>query len=209
MLSALLNWFELVYGPFGQSNMYHTLDFCSDQLGKHKFKGVFVVEMLMLYSELNLAKNCQSLKFLSITEDQDLVLVLEENLVTQRLSTVCSLYCANFSDFHAMTCGHFWSLSCLGNGKTCKFVKFYLVSKLHCSYFSLGCALLCMCRNKFHEYFLLNLEIESQLILIIIIDSPKTSELFGTLIEIQQILPKNKQKLLPSSSLVGFLYREI
>ena len=66
-----------------------------------------------------------------------------------------------------------------------------------------------MCRNKFHEYFLLNLEIESELILIIIIDSPKTSELFGTLIEIQQILPKNKQKFLPTSSLVGFLYREI
>ena len=87
--------------------------------------------------------------------------------------TVYSIYCANFSDFHAMTCGHFWSLSCLGNGKTCKFVKFYLVSKLHCSHFSLGCALLCMCRNKFHEYFLLNLEIESQLILIAIIDSPK------------------------------------
>ena len=66
-----------------------------------------------------------------------------------------------------------------------------------------------MCRNKFHEYFLLNLEIESQLILIIIIDSPKTSELFGTLIEIQQIVPKNKKKILPTSSLVGFLYREI
>ena len=24
----LQNWFELVFGPFGQSKMYHTLDFC-------------------------------------------------------------------------------------------------------------------------------------------------------------------------------------
>ena len=87
-MSALLNWFELVYGPFGQSNTNHTLDFCSDQLEKHKCEGVSVVEMLMFYSELNLSKNCQSLKFLSITEDQDFVLVLEENFVTQRLSTL-------------------------------------------------------------------------------------------------------------------------
>ena len=28
LLSALLNWFRLVYGPIGQINMYCTLDFC-------------------------------------------------------------------------------------------------------------------------------------------------------------------------------------
>ena len=65
-----------------------------------------------------------------------------------------------------------------------------------------------MYRKKFHECFLLNLEIESQLILIVIIDFPKTSELLGPLIEkIQQILPKNKQKLLPTSSLVFYIVR--
>ena len=42
-----------------------------------------------------------------------------------------------------------------------------------------------MCRNKFHEYFLLNIKIESQLILIVVIDSPKSSELFGTLIKFE------------------------
>ena len=68
--------------------MNHTLDFCSDQLEKHKCEGVSVVETLMFYSELNLAKNCQSLKFLCITEDLAFVLVLEENLVTQRVSTL-------------------------------------------------------------------------------------------------------------------------
>jgi hypothetical protein len=34
LLSALLNWFKLVYGPFKsfeQSNMYRTLDFCPDK----------------------------------------------------------------------------------------------------------------------------------------------------------------------------------
>ena len=31
LLSALLNWFKLVYGPFGQSNMQPTLDFCPDK----------------------------------------------------------------------------------------------------------------------------------------------------------------------------------
>ena len=33
LLSALLNWLELVYGPFGQSNMHRTLNFCQDQEG--------------------------------------------------------------------------------------------------------------------------------------------------------------------------------
>ena len=31
LLSALLDWLKLVQGPFGQSNMHRTLDFCSDQ----------------------------------------------------------------------------------------------------------------------------------------------------------------------------------
>ena len=31
-LSALLNWFKLVYGLVGQSNLLRTLDFCPDQL---------------------------------------------------------------------------------------------------------------------------------------------------------------------------------
>ena len=48
-MSALLNWFEQTYRPFGQSNMIHTLDFCSDQLEKHKCEGVSVVEMLVLF----------------------------------------------------------------------------------------------------------------------------------------------------------------
>ena len=39
----------------------------------------------MFYSDLNSAKNCQSLKFLPRTEDQAFVLVLEEILVSQRL----------------------------------------------------------------------------------------------------------------------------
>ena len=30
LLSALLNWFKLVYEPFEQSNMHRTLDFCPD-----------------------------------------------------------------------------------------------------------------------------------------------------------------------------------
>ena len=31
MLSALLNWFKLVYELFGQSNMHRTLEFCPEQ----------------------------------------------------------------------------------------------------------------------------------------------------------------------------------
>ena len=31
-LSALLNWFKLVYGSFRQSNVKHSLDFCPDQI---------------------------------------------------------------------------------------------------------------------------------------------------------------------------------
>jgi hypothetical protein len=27
-LSSLLNWFKLIYGPFEQSKMHHTLAFC-------------------------------------------------------------------------------------------------------------------------------------------------------------------------------------
>ena len=32
--SALLNWCKKIYGPFGQSNMHRTLDFCPDQPGR-------------------------------------------------------------------------------------------------------------------------------------------------------------------------------
>ena len=35
MLSALLNWFKLVYGPFGQSNMHRTLNFWPNQPGRN------------------------------------------------------------------------------------------------------------------------------------------------------------------------------
>ena len=28
MLYGLLNWYKLVYGPFGKSNRHRTLDFC-------------------------------------------------------------------------------------------------------------------------------------------------------------------------------------
>ena len=35
LASALLNWFELVYGPFGLSNMHLTLKFCPDQPGSN------------------------------------------------------------------------------------------------------------------------------------------------------------------------------
>ena len=31
LLSTLLNWFKLVYGPLKQSNMHRTLDFCQNQ----------------------------------------------------------------------------------------------------------------------------------------------------------------------------------
>jgi len=33
---VLLNWFELVYGLFGQSNMNHTLHFCPGQPGRNQ-----------------------------------------------------------------------------------------------------------------------------------------------------------------------------
>ena len=31
---TLQNWFKLVYGPFGQSNMHHTLDLCPNQAAR-------------------------------------------------------------------------------------------------------------------------------------------------------------------------------
>ena len=31
LLSTLQNWYRLVYGPFRQRNMHHTLKFCPDQ----------------------------------------------------------------------------------------------------------------------------------------------------------------------------------
>ena len=34
LLPALPNWLKLVYEPFGQSNMHHTLDFGPDQARK-------------------------------------------------------------------------------------------------------------------------------------------------------------------------------
>jgi hypothetical protein len=33
---AFLNWFKVVVGPFGQSNMHRRLDFCLDQPGKNR-----------------------------------------------------------------------------------------------------------------------------------------------------------------------------
>ena len=36
LLSARLNWFKLVQGPFGQSNMHRTLDVCPDQPGRNQ-----------------------------------------------------------------------------------------------------------------------------------------------------------------------------
>ena len=35
-LSALMNCFQLVYGPLGQTNMHSTLDFCTDQQGRNR-----------------------------------------------------------------------------------------------------------------------------------------------------------------------------
>ena len=36
MLSALLNWFKLVYGSIEQSNMHYILNFCPDQPGRNR-----------------------------------------------------------------------------------------------------------------------------------------------------------------------------
>ena len=33
---AFLNWFKVVVGPFGQSNMHRRLDFCPDQPGRNR-----------------------------------------------------------------------------------------------------------------------------------------------------------------------------
>ena len=33
---AFLNWFKVVVGPFGQSNMHRRLDFCPDQPGRNQ-----------------------------------------------------------------------------------------------------------------------------------------------------------------------------
>ena len=34
LLSYLVNWFKLVYGPFGHIKMHSTLNFCPDQTGR-------------------------------------------------------------------------------------------------------------------------------------------------------------------------------
>ena len=36
LLSVVLNWFKLVDGPFGQSNVHRILDLCTDQLGRNR-----------------------------------------------------------------------------------------------------------------------------------------------------------------------------
>ena len=50
-MPALLNLFKLVYGPFGQSIMQITLDFCPDQSsekGIERTKAKYVVAKVLL-----------------------------------------------------------------------------------------------------------------------------------------------------------------
>jgi len=45
---SLLNWFKLVCGLFGQSNMHHTLDFCLEQISQEKIECTNAKEYQML-----------------------------------------------------------------------------------------------------------------------------------------------------------------
>ena len=48
-LSALLNWFKLVYRLFEQSNMHHTFDFCPDQTSQEGIKYIKLKSSCLIY----------------------------------------------------------------------------------------------------------------------------------------------------------------
>ena len=52
-MSALLNWFKLVYGLFGQINLHRTLDFCPDCTGLEGLEEIECTKAEVLLSNLD------------------------------------------------------------------------------------------------------------------------------------------------------------